>query len=212
MPPPFERSVFINCPFDDDYDPILQAICFCVVYLGFHPRLAPENADNAAARLERIVELVRASKYAIHDLSRSRSTAAEEFARMNMPFEMGIDYGCRRCARGRHGDKAILVLEHSRFDSQKALSDIAGWDIQAHQGDFQKAVLHVRSWLVAKAGAERVGASRILGQYFAFQEWYWERELAAGSSEQDIKAYPRNELLTAMHEWMEAGQPVGLER
>ena len=63
MPPPFERSVFINCPFDDDYAPLLQAISFCVVYLGFFPRLAPENADNAAARLDRSAELVRQSKY-----------------------------------------------------------------------------------------------------------------------------------------------------
>jgi len=53
--------VFINCPFDEDYSPTLQAIAFCVVYLGLIPRFAPENADNAAARLDRIVDLVRGS-------------------------------------------------------------------------------------------------------------------------------------------------------
>lgn len=30
MPVPFERSAFINCPFDAQFAPILQAIAFCV--------------------------------------------------------------------------------------------------------------------------------------------------------------------------------------
>lgn len=208
MPPPFDRSVFINCPFDAEFAPILQAIAFCVVYLGFYPRLAPENADNAAGRLDRIVELVRGSKYAIHDLSRCKSRAANEFARMNMPFELGIDHACCRFGTGQLASKSILILEESRYDYQKILSDISGWDIHAHDGDFQKAVRHVRSWLVAQAGATAVGAARIQGKYIAFQEWYWERELAAGSSEEDIKAYPTAELIRAMHEWMDAGQPT----
>jgi hypothetical protein len=208
LPPPFERSVFINCPFDNDYSPILQAISFCVIYLGFFPRLAPENPDNAAGRLGRIEELVLSSKYGIHDLSRCKSTAVDQYARMNMPFELALDYGCRNFGAGLHSQKAILVLEENRFDYRQALSDISGWDIRAHDGDFEKAILHVRSWLVAKAGAEPVGATRIRGKYIDFQEWYWERERARGSSEEDIKAYPTHELLQAMHEWMEAGQPV----
>lgn len=164
MPPPFERSVFINCPFDPDFAPILQAIAFCVVYLGFAPRLAPENADNAVARLDRIAELIRESKYAIHDLSRCKGAVADEYVRMNMPFELGLDYGCRRYGDGGLAEKSILVLERTRYDYQKALSDISGWDIRAHDGDFEKAILHVRAWLVATAGAEPVGAARIRGQ------------------------------------------------
>jgi hypothetical protein len=209
LPPPFERSVFINCPFDDEFAPILQAISFCVVYLGFFPRLAPENADNAAGRLDRIVELVRASKYGIHDLSRCKSNDADEYVRMNMPFELGIDHACRRFGPGRLAGKAILVLEHTRYDYQKALSDISGWDIGAHDGDFETAILRTRNWLVARAGAPPVGASRIRGKYLDFQEWHWERERFRGSSEDDIKAYPTNELLQAMHDWMEEGQPAG---
>lgn len=206
--PPFDRSVFVNCPFDEDFAPILQAISFCVVYLGFYPRLAPENADNAAARLDRIIELIRGSRYGIHDLTRCKATVSGEYSRMNMPFELGMDYACRRFGEGGLRTKSILVLEHTRFDYPKVLSDIAGWDIHAHGGDYQKAVRHVRSWLVAQAGAQQIGAAHIQGKYIAFQEWYWERELAAGSSEEDIKEYPTAELVRAMHEWMDAGQPV----
>lgn len=208
MPPPFERSVFINCPFDEDYAPILQAIAFCVVFMGFHPRLAPENADNGAARLDRIVELIRGSKFGIHDLSRCKAENAGEFARMNMPFELGIDYGCRQSGIPPLDSKSILVLEDTRYDYQKGLSDISGWDIRAHGGGFEVAIRHVRTWLVAQAGAANVGAALIQGKYLAFQEWYWETQLAAGSSEEDIRAYPTDEMIRAMHDWMAAGQPT----
>ena len=54
----------------------------------------------------------------------------------------------------------------------------------------------------------RSGRALIQGKYIAFQEWYWERELAAGSSEEDIREYPTTELIRAMLEWKEAGEPV----
>lgn len=208
MLPLFDRSVFINCPFDEDYSPILQSIAFAVVCLGFFPRLAPENANNAAGRLDRILELIRSSRWGIHDLSRCKAAAAGEYVRMNMPFELGLDHACSQFGDGPFSTKQILVLEHRRYDYQKTLSDIAGWDIEAHQGNHEKAVRKVRSWLVAQAGAPAIGAAAIQGKYIAFQEWYWERELNAGSSEEDIREYPTTELVTAMHTWMDAGEPV----
>lgn len=124
-----------------------------------------------------------------------------------MPFELGLDHACCRFGQGQLADKQILILEHTRYDYQKSLSDISGWDIQPHAGEFERAVRHVRSWLIAQAGAPKLGASLILGKYIAFQEWYWEREIAAGSSAEDIKEYPTAELVQAMHEWMIPGQP-----
>ncbi len=208
MPVPFERSVFINCAFDDDFAPILQSIAFATVALGFFPRLAPENADNAANRLGRIIELIRDSRWGIHDLSRCKSSAANEFARMNMPFELGLDHACRLYGGHAHQTKQILVLEHSRYDSQKALSDIAGWDIEPHGGDYEVAVRKVRNWLVRQAGAPEIGAAAIQGRYAAFQEWYWERELGRGASEEDIREYPTAYFVKAMHEWVTAGEPL----
>lgn len=208
MPPPFERSVFVNCPFDDDFAPLLQAIAFCVTDLDFFPRLAPENADNGATRLDRIVDLVQSSKFGIHDLSRCKSSKADEYYRMNMPFELGIDHGAKRFGRGVVEKKSILILEHTRYDYQKSLSDIAGWDIEAHGGDFLIVIRKVRNWLVHHAGARAVGSTRINDEYYAFQEWYWERELASGASEDDIKAYPTVQVVIAMREWVDAGRPI----
>lgn len=207
MIPPFERSVFINCPFDEDFAAILQAIAFTVVFMGFYPRIAPENADNGAARLDRIVELVRTSQFGIHDLSRCKASEVGEYSRMNMPFELGIDHGCRRFGQGALSTKSILILEKDRRDYLRVLSDIAGWDIKHHDNSFERAIRQVRTWLIAQAGAQKVGAARVQGQYLAFQEWYWETQVVAGSSEEDIREYPTDEMIRAMHEWMAAGQP-----
>lgn len=204
----FERSVFLNCPFDDGYAPLLQAAAFCITDLGFRPRLAPENSDNSAGRLERILELVRSSKYGIHDLSRCRADVAGDFARMNMPFELGIDLASSRFGSGPLSNKAILVLEEDRYSYQRALSDISGWDIARHNGDHTKIVRVIRGWLVAQAGAEPIGATKILSDYSDFQEWYWERELSRGASEEDIQEYPTIDFVRAMQEWVDGGRPV----
>lgn len=205
--PPFERSVFVNCPFDDDYAPLLQALAFCICNLGFYPRLAPENADNATSRLERIVDLIRGSKFGIHDLSRCKASVAGEYARLNMPFELGLDHGYARFSSEPAG-KAILVLEKNRYDSHRTLSDIAGWDIHPHSNDHIKLVRVVSEWLIRQAGAEPVGPSKIQGDYLAFQEWYWDRESERGASDEDIRAYPTVRMITAMHDWIALGRPI----
>lgn len=207
LPPPFDRSVFINCPFDEEFSPILQAIAFCVTDLGFYPRLAPENANNAATRLDRIVELIRSSKYGIHDLSRCKATEANEYSRLNMPFELGMDHGCRVFGSGHLQNKTVLILEATKYDYQKSLSDIAGWDIEAHGGEYRKAIRCVRNWLVRQPKALQIGSALIEGHYLSFQEWYWEKELAAGASEDDIKAYPTVQMVEAMGAWLDAGSP-----
>jgi hypothetical protein len=188
--PSFDRLVFINCPFDEAFAPLLQAIAFCVTDLGLDPRIALESPDNSANRLDRVVEIIRSSKFSIHDLSRCKASGGDEYYRQNMPFELGIDHGCSRFGEGIMKGKAILVLEQDRYDHQKSLSDISGWDIHAHSGDHIEAVRIVRTWPVRQAGVEPLGPAKIQGDYLTFQEWYWERETERGASDEDIKAYP----------------------
>lgn len=68
---------------------------FTLVSAGLIPRLASEKSDSFEQRIEKIVLLVKECKYSIHDLSRLKAVKAKAFFRMNMPFELGIDYGCR---------------------------------------------------------------------------------------------------------------------
>ena len=208
----FDKCVFINCPFDESFEPILQAIMFCIAYLGFTPRLATESNDSGENRLEKIRGLIESSKYSIHDLSRCQAKRKGEHFRLNMPFELGIDFGCRQYfGEGREGKK-FLILEEQKYRFQAALSDISGCDILAYGTDEQKApqnaVKHVRGWLVSEAAAKSVGPSRIMGAYQDFQEWYWETKLSEGASESEIKEYPTSELLGEMFKWLELGQPL----
>ena len=118
-----------------------------------------------------------------------------------MPFELGIDYACRIFGSDGLKTKSILVLGEVQYDYQKALSDISGWDIRVHGGSYQEAIRHVRDWLVLKANASRLPASKILSKYADFQVWHWKREKDAGASDQDIKLYPTPELIREMLEW-----------
>lgn len=171
--------------------------------MGFVPRLAPENSDNAVNRLDRIETIVAGAKYGIHDLSRCRAVEAGEFARMNMPFELGIDYACRQFGDRQQRTKAILVLEDQRRDYLAALSDISGWDIRSHEGDHIKAARRVRDWLLDKPNARQIGTDRILLMYATFLEWFVEREADNGASLEDINEYPIHITISAMLEWSE---------
>ena len=204
----FEHSVFINCPFDKDYEDILQAMLFCIVYLGFQPRIASERSDSGEQRLAKVKALIEASKYSIHDLSRCQATEPGELFRLNMPFELGIDYGCRAYFGDGRNEKRILILEEKPFRYRAAISDLAGCDIQAHSNEFSKAIRKVRNWLVSEVGTDAHGANKIEGHYYDFQEWHYERQLAKGFSEADIQDYPTSELLTSMQDWIAAGKPI----
>ena len=70
----FSKNVFINCPFDSEYHSLLRPLLFTAVYLGFNPKIALERSDSGEQRIDKICELIRESKYSIHDLSRLRSS------------------------------------------------------------------------------------------------------------------------------------------
>jgi hypothetical protein len=141
----YERNVFINCPFDDKYFDLLQTLLFTIIYYGFKPRISLENSDSGQSRLEKIVQLITESKYSIHDLSRLQAKSANEYYRLNMPFELGIDYGLRKF-NPEFSDKRSLILETERYEYMKALSDINGFDIKNHEDIPVKLVECVRAW------------------------------------------------------------------
>ena len=124
-----------------------------------------------------------------------------------MPFELGIDFGCRNYGGGPLSRKVILILEEEPYRYQAAISDLAGSDIEAHGGRYETAVRKVRNWLTGTGGFERVGTARILAEYEDFQEWHYERQLDAGFSEDDIQDYSTAEFLQTMFEWTEEGRP-----
>ncbi len=53
----FEKNIFINCPFDNNYKPILKALVFGITYLGYIPKLS-ETIDSAETRIAGIQNLI----------------------------------------------------------------------------------------------------------------------------------------------------------
>jgi hypothetical protein len=94
-PAGFHQTVFLNCPYDDEYRPLLGALLFSVLDCGLTPRLASDQADSGQPRLEKIRELIRDSRFSIHDISRMDPLQPGDLPRFNMPFELGLDLGCR---------------------------------------------------------------------------------------------------------------------
>lgn len=143
----FEKNVFLNCPFDKTYiDDILKPILYVIVRNGFYPRLSLEVSDSGQVRLQKITEIIKSCKYSIHDLSIVKSKKAKEFARMNMPFELGIDYGLRNSGRGKLAEKQFLILEATKYDYMKAISDINGFDIKVHGNETERIFDCLYSW------------------------------------------------------------------
>ncbi len=56
--PPAAKAVFINCPFDQGFKPILRAIVFTVIVSGYHPRSALDATDGAEVRLGKIAAMI----------------------------------------------------------------------------------------------------------------------------------------------------------
>ena len=74
--------------------------------------------------MEKIIQLIESSRYSIHDLSRCQARAAREHYRLNMPFELGMDFGCRRYGDEPLSGKVILILEEKPYRFQAAISDL----------------------------------------------------------------------------------------
>ena len=169
--PPASKSVFINCPFDGPFKPILRAIVFTVIASGYHPRTALDATDGAEVRLGKIAAMIGACDWGIHDLSRVEVEAGG-LPRFNMPMELGIHLGARLFGEGRQRRKRALILEAEPHRYDAALSDISGQDIEVHGNDPDQAIRCVRNWLSEHRPHNAIplpGAAALQADYRAFR-------------------------------------------
>lgn len=145
--PQYETAVFVNCPFDDAYRGLFQALVFTIRDCGYIAHCALEIDDGSEVRIEKIGRLIAECRLGIHDISRTEPDAATNLPRFNMPFELGMFLGAKRYGRPEHKRKSCLILDIERYRYQKFISDIAGQDIASHGGDPTQAIRIVRDWL-----------------------------------------------------------------
>ena len=143
----YEKSVFINCPFDDNFQPLFHAIVLTVAARGFTPRCARETEGQADPRIVRIARGLMESKYSIHDLSRYQGQGADNLGRFNMPLELGIAIGMRYLKEGTLAWHNWVALVPEKFVHQKFISDLAGFDPPDHDQQPPTVIRKVAAWL-----------------------------------------------------------------
>jgi hypothetical protein len=164
------KSVFINCPFDDDFEPLFEAIIFAIACCGFDPRSALESGTVADSRLDRITQALFSSKYSIHDLSRCKGEGDERLARFNMPLELGIAIARRYISRGEPDEHNWLLLVPQGHQYMTFISDLAGFDPKPHDGTVEAIVRAVVTWLVTQnEGISMRTPKQVLDALPAFQ-------------------------------------------
>lgn len=200
----FEKNVFVNCPFDSDYNSLLKTLLFTILYCGYNPRIALERLDSGEVRLMKIKELIDESKFSIHDLSRIKSSDKNEYYRLNMPFEIGLDLGCRLYnSDKKYRDKKSLILEAEQYSYQKGLSDLSNSDVRCHKNEPEELVYDIRNWFGDISGNEMPGGSMIWDNYNYFLTDLYEKMINKGLKQKDIDRMTIAELINKMKDWIE---------
>lgn len=166
----YDLNVFINCPFDDEYRPLFEAIVFAVQIAGFNPRCALEASKAGPYRLSKIMSIIFDCKYGIHDISRTELNN-KGLPRFNMPLELGIDLGCQTFGANRQRLKKFLILDRSKHRYKEFISDISGQDVEAHSKSPKLAIRRVRDWLRAESNNSKIpGGDYMYKRYQTFQK------------------------------------------
>jgi len=150
--PLFDVSVFVNCPFDEAYKPLLDALLFSIHDCGFLARSALEVSGSGETRLDKIARIIGESRFSVHDISRVELSPASPLPRFNMPFECGLAFGSMLYEpASKSGPRDLLLLAAEKFQDKLTLSDLSGQDASYHDGQPALAIKAVRKFLSSKA-------------------------------------------------------------
>jgi len=124
-------DVFLNIPYDTQFQELCLAFICGITVLGFIPRATLE-IPGGSRRLDRIFNLVQDCRHSIHDLSRVElDYKRPPTPRFNMPFELGLSVAWERSGKKEH---TWFVFEARAHRLTKSLSDLNGTDEYVHGG------------------------------------------------------------------------------
>ena len=168
--PVYNNYVFVNCPFDAEYAPMLNAIVYTIYRCGFFPQTALNEDDATENRLDKIIRCIGDCRYGIHDISRTELNKAG-LPRFNMPFELGIFFGAKKLGVHKQRSKSGMVFERKKYACQQFISDLNGIDTKAHLNQPSTAMEHTRNWLRTASKRSTIpGAEQIKTEYINFKK------------------------------------------
>jgi hypothetical protein len=167
----YERSIFVNCPFDAAYQRLFHALVFAIHDCGFWARCALEVENSGEERIRKIKRIIRECRYGVHDISRVELDPVNQLPRFNMPLELGLFLGAQEYGDNEQARKCSLVLDTERYRYQKFCSDIAGQDIRSHEGQPARVIAALRGMLSTSLdGRARIpGPATIRNRYAEFR-------------------------------------------
>jgi hypothetical protein len=171
-------------------------------YLGLHWNwMIPAKKESI-----KIKALIRSSKYSIHDISRMEPLKEGDLPRFNLPFELGLDLGCRTYGKGRLATKKCLILEKDSYRYMSVISDISGNDIRAHNSNDQSLIREVRNWIRTQKNEPIPSAHKIWRNFNIFHIYFIEKCERKGYDSVDIEQMPITEYIYFVKEWF--GEPT----
>ena len=140
------NAVFLNIPYDSEFQKLYVAYIVGIYQLGLVPFLA-SGIPGGERRLDRILALIQSCRYSIHDLSRVEvSVLPPSTPRFNMPLELGLTITWAKLNPKRH---SWFLWESEPRRLQKSLSDLDGTDPYIHFGTVEGVLGELRNAFVS---------------------------------------------------------------
>jgi len=202
----YDLNVFINCPFDLEYDDIFHAIVFTIFDCGFIARCAREENNSANIRIQKIAKIIKESKYGIHDISRTELCKKTKLPRFNMPLELGMFLGALYYGNNPQNKKQCLILDKTEYRYDKYISDIKGQDILAHKNNKNKSISIVTSWLRNSTKLKTIpGGEEMSRRYKLFSK---ELPIMCKESKIKVNELGYNDYCSFVSEWIKQNPTI----
>jgi hypothetical protein len=145
-PPPVNpNAVFLNIPYDEEFQKLYLAYIVGLSQLGFDPFIT-SGITGGERRLDKVLALIQSCRYSIHDLSRVEvSVAPPATPRFNMPLELGLTITWAKLNPKRH---TWFLWESTPRRLQKSMSDLDGTDPYIHSGTVEGVLRELRNAFV----------------------------------------------------------------
>ncbi len=149
--------------------------------------------------------MISSSKYSIHDLSRNKYQASSdnEFARFNMPLELGIDLGVNH---SQNLNKKILVLDNKPHQYDTYISDLSGRDIEHHFNKNDALFWILPQWFASIENKRYYQDGKLRGFYKLFEIEYKLTHKRTGALIKDIKRVKKINYIYHVRSWIKIFQ------
>ena len=162
LPEASKNDVFLNIPYDVQFDRLYIAYISGLIHLGLKPRATIE-IPGGENRLDKILDLIRSCPFSIHDLSRVQwDRTLPRTPRFNMPFELGLAVASAKLDSSPH---AWFVFETVRHRVSKSLSDLGGADCNIHEGKVTGVMRELGNAFVRRKQDQRSSVSEMMKTY-----------------------------------------------